>query len=298
MTDERVHTATTRSGRHRIAPPAELRAVAQGGKVGADQRWSYVLFRRSSIYLTWLFLHTGLSPNQITVLSLLTALLGFFVLALGSGPTFVIGLVLLLLYHLLDRVDGEVARVRSRFSLLGIYMDNSGHHLTSAFVFIAAGIAIASESDLVLGGPAILVVGAIGGVAASHSRIAKNAPFQLFSQYVMSDPTLLDTVDQRSDPLNRDATKASRRTDGTSAPRSPIQLARDLLLTSTQFTAILTMFFVGWLVAETSGEIVALEAAFVVCAALQLAGWLGAEAINLKSNLGNEVHRLSQVTRP
>ena len=36
------------------------------------------------------------------------------------------GAALLLAYHLLDKVDGDVARYRGTFSIVGVYMDESG----------------------------------------------------------------------------------------------------------------------------------------------------------------------------
>ena len=55
---------------------AELRPIAQGAKTSGDRRWTYRAFRRVSIYVTWLLLHTGVTPNQVTVASLITAAAG------------------------------------------------------------------------------------------------------------------------------------------------------------------------------------------------------------------------------
>ena len=50
----------------RIESPSRLRAICQSGKE-LDPAW-YFVHRRWSIYLTWGFLHTRLTPNHISLL--------------------------------------------------------------------------------------------------------------------------------------------------------------------------------------------------------------------------------------
>jgi archaetidylinositol phosphate synthase len=78
-----------------------------------------------SIRLGLLFARFGISPNVWTLLSLLPAVCGFLVLAFyGKYPeNLFAGLFLFVVSGFLDAVDGAVARVTSRVSALGAFLD-------------------------------------------------------------------------------------------------------------------------------------------------------------------------------
>ena len=89
------------------------------------------------------------------------------------------GYVALLVYHLLDRVDGEIARVREMYSLHGIYLDNAGHYLTGAGVILATTFRLSLE----VAQPRMLwLLGVLAALAAAMARAEKHAAFQLFSR--------------------------------------------------------------------------------------------------------------------
>jgi archaetidylinositol phosphate synthase len=74
-----------------------------------------------SVKLGLVFSRLGISPNTWTVLALVPALMGFAALAVYQDiPA---ALILFILSGLLDAVDGAVARVTSRVSALGAFLD-------------------------------------------------------------------------------------------------------------------------------------------------------------------------------
>jgi len=74
-----------------------------------------------SVKLGLVFSRLGISPNTWTVLALVPALLGFAALAMYRNiPA---ALMLFILSGFLDAVDGAVARVTSRVSALGAFLD-------------------------------------------------------------------------------------------------------------------------------------------------------------------------------
>lgn len=277
-----------------LPPIAELRTITQTTKTKSDRRWSYLVFRRLSIYITWCLLHTKITANQVTVLSLFTALAGLGVLGLGPRWAVAVGLALLMTYHLLDRVDGEVARYRGVTSIHGIYLDNVGHHITAAGVLISAGYSLRDD----VGSPtSLLLLAAVGGVASSLARVAKHAAFQLHTQYVMEDPTLASKLPEANGPLTRSAIRESRAADSGQKPGfagSAISLVAGLILTWTQFPATIALLFVAWAVdAARGGTTVSTWALIVVCG-LQIAAYVAAEVANLSQNLASEARRLWQ----
>lgn len=273
---------------------ADLRPVAQGAKTEADRRWTYRAFRAVSIYLTWALLHTRVTPNQVTVFSLLVAGIGLVLVALPTTALAVTGCVLLLVYHLLDRVDGEVARYRKHYSLLGVYLDNAGHYITGGGLLIAASFRLADSAT----DPRIVwLIGSVGAMAAIMSRIEKHASYHLFAQYVMKSPDLVDTVTQGSGPLTKQALEEIRGQEDGAGP-SFLSVIGDVILTLTWFPITVVMLFGGF-VADAAGlEGAALVMLYVV-AGLQIVGYLGVEFANLSGNLGSETSRLrSQAEAP
>ncbi|MBT3155549.1 CDP-alcohol phosphatidyltransferase family protein [Streptomyces sp. CHD11] len=65
----------------------------------------------------------GLTPNQVTTASLITALIAAACAATGTRPGFVAAGVLLMASFVLDCADGQLARYTLRYSTLGAWLD-------------------------------------------------------------------------------------------------------------------------------------------------------------------------------
>lgn len=269
----------------RVPSIPELRKTVQSSKT--DRRLIYRVFRMVSIRITWLLLHTPISANQVTVLSLLVAIAGLVLLALPAPGVALLGCVLLFLYHVLDRVDGEVARFRRKFSLYGIYLDNLGHYLTGAGVFIAVAFRIGAVSTDP--GP-VWIVGSIAALVTMLVRIEKHASFQLFSQYVLDNPELLDTVESSPGALTRSAAESERAGSGA---RGAVALIRETLLTLSWFPITVLIVAAGLLLEVPMGSVDPSLIVLLALAGLNVLVWAGIELANLTQNLGSETRRLA-----
>lgn len=142
--------------------PANLAAAEQAVAAVSDERiaqlqanrvddgfYSTFVVRKLSKPITRLAIRLGLSPNLITVISLLVGLGAAACFALGYRWPVVIGAVLLQLSLIIDCVDGEVARATSKFSTLGAWLDASTDRVKEylAYAGLAAG-AMVLGSDL------------------------------------------------------------------------------------------------------------------------------------------------------
>jgi hypothetical protein len=76
-----------------------------------------------SRYLARWCARRGLTPNQVTTASLVTALIAAGAAATGTRAGFVAAGVLLLLSFVLDCADGQLARYSLRYSTLGAWLD-------------------------------------------------------------------------------------------------------------------------------------------------------------------------------
>ncbi|MSR76810.1 MAG: CDP-alcohol phosphatidyltransferase family protein [Candidatus Omnitrophica bacterium] len=118
----------------------ELREQLQAPRKAVDTWYGRQVMRRFSIYLTWLFLPLRITPNQVTLVSLMAGLLSAWIFAfdkkLGGG----IGL--LNVWYLLDHVDGEIARYTGKASATGFYFDTIVNFMIQPLTFLALGICL------------------------------------------------------------------------------------------------------------------------------------------------------------
>lgn len=84
--------------------------------------------------------HTPITPNQISVASILVGLLGAYAFSLGTSHQVILGALLFQLSAIIDCVDGDIARVLYKESPLGKWLDLGGDQVVHAGVF--AGIAL------------------------------------------------------------------------------------------------------------------------------------------------------------
>lgn len=87
--------------------------------------------------LSWIFLKLGLSPNLITILSLVAGLACAFCYA---SHMFVLGSLFLFISAILDLLDGTVARKSGRESRFGAVFDWVADKYIDAMVIIGVGI--------------------------------------------------------------------------------------------------------------------------------------------------------------
>jgi len=86
--------------------------------------------------------HTAVTPNQITALRLATGLAAAAAFAAGVAPWPLVGAGLFLLSMLLDRADGELARLTGRTSRWGHVFDLVADCLCNALAFIGIGFGL------------------------------------------------------------------------------------------------------------------------------------------------------------
>lgn len=124
-----------------------------------DQRIAAVLVKP--------LVNTPVTPNQVTLLTLLIALIGCGLLALGETIYFAWGAGLFVLARFMDHLDGELARQSGTSSKFGYYLDYAAGGISYGTLFMCMGIGL---SDSPLGGWAY-VLGAAGTVAALISML-------------------------------------------------------------------------------------------------------------------------------
>lgn len=97
--------------------------------------WYNKYVSKISIYVTWLLVHTPITPNQVTIIEFILVIFSSIFLFSGSLWHIFIGLLIIQFTNLLDCVDGEIARYRKKSSLVGVHLEDIYHQLVSYLMF-------------------------------------------------------------------------------------------------------------------------------------------------------------------
>ena len=123
----------------------ELRQLCQNSAESPSwrtQSWEGKFNRIFSIYLTWIFIHLPITPNQITFLGVLFYLGGAGLFIYQDFKMRMIGLAMMFVSFILDACDGEVARYRKLTKgggAGGAYVEPLSHDIMYGFFFLPIG---------------------------------------------------------------------------------------------------------------------------------------------------------------
>ena len=139
--------------------------------------FAFYVGRPLSYVLTIPFLYINLSPNILSLLSMIPLVIGFIVFYLATSKTaLVIGWLLFFLWNLMDGVDGNVARYKQQFSKLGSVYDAMSGYLAMVFTFFAMGMAAAHfdgilNSRTIFNNEIYIILGALSGMFMIFPRL-------------------------------------------------------------------------------------------------------------------------------
>lgn len=116
--------------------------------VKPDDGWFGTFFVSPySKYLARAAARRGLTPNAVTVTSMVLGALAAGLFAVGSRPALVAGAVVLHVAFTLDCVDGQLARYTGAFSALGAYLDAVFDRVKEYLVYAGLAVGAASNGD-------------------------------------------------------------------------------------------------------------------------------------------------------
>jgi phosphatidylglycerophosphate synthase len=117
--------------------------ASYGGAKAAQERHD-VMFRwfarPLSFPVAWAALALGLTPNNVTWISLILNAAGIVMLASGRRLAMATGVAVLLVALVLDAADGNMARTARRFSPVGEWLEGVGAYFLVAAFHVAGGI--------------------------------------------------------------------------------------------------------------------------------------------------------------
>jgi len=113
-----------------------------------DEWWSSFVTAPLAIAVNFVVVDIKwLTPNLITLFSFITAILSALFIITGGTENFIIAAVLIHLSHVLDCMDGQMARYRKTTSLSGSYFDKLTDQIQVTIWFGSAGYAAYAQSQ-------------------------------------------------------------------------------------------------------------------------------------------------------
>lgn len=107
-----------------------------------DEWWSSFVTSPIAILINWVVVDWGwLTPNRITLFSLVTGVGASVLMILGGGTNFLLAAGLIQVSHILDCMDGQMAKYRGVSSRFGEYFDKVTDQLQVFLWFAALGYA-------------------------------------------------------------------------------------------------------------------------------------------------------------
>lgn len=102
----------------------------------SDTWYARIVCRKISAYFSWVFSRTPITPNQVSLLMILSGIIGGVFLAMPGYINGLLGALFLHLFLILDCTDGEVARIKRKFSSKGKFLDLLANDIVFASIFI------------------------------------------------------------------------------------------------------------------------------------------------------------------
>ncbi|MCI8866479.1 MAG: CDP-alcohol phosphatidyltransferase family protein [Lachnospiraceae bacterium] len=110
-------------------------------KAKKEPFWGRVFLRRTSFYITYFFINHNWTPNKVSLLSCIVAIIGCILLCFDQLLFIWMGVFILNIWSVLDCVDGNIARCLKKTSLAGEFFDAVGGYTISAFIMPGVGMA-------------------------------------------------------------------------------------------------------------------------------------------------------------
>ena len=122
------------------------------------------------------FLYTNISPNAVSLISIIPIIIGFVLMCIGTTKTMLIaGWLMFFLWNLLDGVDGNIARYKKQFSKMGSVYDAMSGYIAMVLSFFGWGVAAAHnpglfQSIVQLPMDFYIILGALSGIFVIFPR--------------------------------------------------------------------------------------------------------------------------------
>lgn len=143
-------------------------------KAKRDAFWVKLWPRPLSYYFTVIALNIGLTPNTVSLISILDALIASILISIDNQYLIIIGLILLNLFIEFDCIDGMMARTLKKNSYMGEFYDALGGYTMCAFPLLSVGICAFNTKRVIItltNTYVLIIFAALGSICDILSRL-------------------------------------------------------------------------------------------------------------------------------
>jgi hypothetical protein len=116
-------------------------------KIEVEEVFDLYFYRPLAFLLVKGIYSTNITPNQLTVISMVFGVLGGFCYSFGNHNAYMVGAVLYLLYNVVDCSDGQLARMKKNGTTVGRILDGVADYVVSIALYFGIGFGFASNSS-------------------------------------------------------------------------------------------------------------------------------------------------------
>ena len=109
-------------------------------KTHIESLWTKYLVRPLSFPIAYLLVNIGCSAWMASVLSIFVAIASCTLICIPNYVCHWVGISMIVLWQLLDCVDGTIARTTKKTSSLGEFIDAQSGYTIMAFIYFAVGM--------------------------------------------------------------------------------------------------------------------------------------------------------------
>ncbi|MEO5782220.1 MAG: CDP-alcohol phosphatidyltransferase family protein [Ginsengibacter sp.] len=114
--------------------------------VEVEEVFDLFFYRPLAFILVKTIYSTNITPNHLTIISIIFGITAGCVYATGSPASCLYGAIFFTLYNIIDCSDGQLARLKKNGTHTGRIIDGSADYITAAAVFIGLGIGFPDQS--------------------------------------------------------------------------------------------------------------------------------------------------------
>ncbi|MBI4546694.1 MAG: CDP-alcohol phosphatidyltransferase family protein [Ignavibacteriae bacterium] len=108
----------------------------------AEETFDLVFYRPLAFVLVKMIYQLPITPNVVTLFSVITGIIAAWFFAIGTSQALVVGGLIYILTNILDCADGQLARLQQSGTLLGRVVDGVADYLISLAIFLGLGIGL------------------------------------------------------------------------------------------------------------------------------------------------------------
>lgn len=116
-------------------------------KIEVEEFFDLFFYRPLAFLLVKAIYDTNITPNQLTVISMVFGVIGGFFYTIGNYQSFIIAAVLILIYNVVDCSDGQLARLKKNGTAVGRILDGIADYVVSAAAYLGIGFGFANHSS-------------------------------------------------------------------------------------------------------------------------------------------------------